>query len=103
MFGQNQVLIGLSQIKDGLKCKRQRKCKFEWLGGVYVEVNPSYSSQKCLFCGSIDEKNRDKKKQSKFCCIRCGYTENADIKAAKNILAAGRAMLACARGCISNL
>ncbi|MDJ0652315.1 MAG: zinc ribbon domain-containing protein [Simkaniaceae bacterium] len=58
-------------------------------------MNFSYSSEKGLSCGSIDEKNRDKKKQSKFCCICCGHTENADMNAAKNILTAGHAVLAC--------
>ncbi|PCI92657.1 cytosine methyltransferase [Candidatus Aerophobetes bacterium] len=69
------------------------KYKLEWLGGVYVEVNPAYTSQKCSSCEKIDKNNR--KTQSKFFCISCGYTENADINAAKNILAAGHAVLAC--------
>ena len=75
--------------------KRQLKYKLEWLGGVYVEVNPAYTSQKCFSCACIDKNNRPKKKQSKFYCISCGHTENADINAAKNILAAGHAVLAC--------
>ncbi|TYL65907.1 transposase, partial [Klebsiella pneumoniae] len=33
--------------------------------------------------------------QSKFVCQVCGYTENADINGARNILAAGHAVLAC--------
>ncbi|MDN3508525.1 MAG: transposase, partial [Candidatus Neptunochlamydia sp.] len=73
--------------------KRQLKYKLEWLRGVYVEVNPSYTSQKCSSCANIDKKSRII--QSKFCCISCEYTENADINAAKNILAAGHVVLAC--------
>jgi len=73
--------------------KRQIKYKLEWLGGVYVEVNPSYTSQKCSSCKHISPRSR--KSQAKFCCISCGYTENADINAARNILAAGHAVLAC--------
>jgi len=73
--------------------KRQIKYKIEWLGGVYVEVDPSYTSQRCSSCENIDKNSR--RTQSKFCCISCGYTENADINAAKNILAAGHAVLAC--------
>jgi putative transposase len=73
--------------------KRQLKYKLEWLGGVYVEVNPSYTSQKCSSCANIDKKSRIS--QSKFCCISCGHTENADLNAAKNILAAGHVVLAC--------
>lgn len=33
--------------------------------------------------------------QAKFECVDCGYSENADINAARNILAAGHAVLAC--------
>ena len=28
-------------------------------------------------------------------CVECGHSENADINAARNILAAGHAVLAC--------
>jgi len=75
--------------------KRQIKYKLEWLGGVYVEVNPAYTSQKCSSCEheKIDKNSRIS--QSKFCCTICGHTENADINAAKNILAAGHVVLAC--------
>ncbi|MHB1734897.1 zinc ribbon domain-containing protein [Ferrimicrobium acidiphilum] len=27
-----------------------------------------------------------------FCCLACGYTDNADVNAAKNIIAAGLAV-----------
>ncbi|HEK0410841.1 TPA: transposase, partial [Proteus mirabilis] len=30
-----------------------------------------------------------------FECLECGYTANADINGARNILAAGHAVLAC--------
>ncbi|KQJ37235.1 cytosine methyltransferase [Escherichia coli] len=33
--------------------------------------------------------------QSKFRCQVCGYTANADVNGARNILAAGHAVLAC--------
>jgi len=79
--------------------KRQLKYKLEWLGGVYVEVNPSYTSQKCSSCANIDKKSRIS--QSKFCCINCGHTENADVNAAKNILAAGHVVLACGEGALA--
>ena len=72
------------QDKGWSEFKRQLKYKLEWLGGVYVEVNPSHTSQKCSSCSNIDKKSRIS--QSKFCCISCGHTENADINAAKNIL-----------------
>jgi IS605 OrfB family transposase len=80
--------------------KRQIKYKLEWLGGVYVEVNPSYTSQKCSSCANTDKKSRIS--QSKFCCISCGHTENADINAAKNILAAGHVVLACGEDALAS-
>ncbi|EEY8075168.1 zinc ribbon domain-containing protein, partial [Escherichia coli] len=33
--------------------------------------------------------------QSQFRCQVCGYTANADVNGARNILAAGHAVLAC--------
>ena len=87
--GLNKVVLDQSWSEF----KRQIKYKLKWMGGIYVEVNPSYTSQKCSSCSNIDKKSRIS--QSKFCCISCGHTENADINAAKNILAAGHVVLAC--------
>ncbi|HGJ5904549.1 MAG TPA: zinc ribbon domain-containing protein, partial [Arsenophonus apicola] len=44
-------------------------------------------------CGHTAKENRQS--QSRFECLECGYTENADINGARNILAAGHAVLAC--------
>lgn len=48
-----------------------------------IKINPEYTSQRCCKCGYIDKKNR--KNQKEFECIKCGFKENADINAAKNI------------------
>ena len=72
---------------------RQLEYKQSWLGGILLKVNPQYTSIKCVMCGRIDKGNRVL--QSEFCCIECGHEENADIHAAKNVLAAGHAVLAC--------
>jgi len=40
--------------------------------------------------------------QSKFQCVQCSHSENADRNAARNILAAGHAVFACGVGCNSN-
>ena len=48
------------------------------------ELNPAYSSQRCNKCGSISKNNR--KSQSDFSCENCGYTTNADLNAADNLL-----------------
>jgi putative transposase len=57
---------------------------------VVVAVNPAYTSRRCSECGYTANDNR--KSQAVFCCQSCGYTENADVNAARNILAAGLAV-----------
>ena len=73
--------------------RRQLEYKQQWRGGLVVAVNPRNTSRKCSVCGHIAAANRTT--QSRFECVECGYTENADINAAKNILAAGHAVFAC--------
>ena len=53
-----------------------------------IEVEPKHTSQKCHLCGHIEKENR--KTRTKFECVRCGYSGNADINAALNILALGQ-------------
>jgi putative transposase len=67
--------------------------KAEDAGSVIVKVPAPYTSQSCSACGNVDKNNR--KSQAEFVCTKCGHTENADINAAKNILAAGMAATAC--------
>jgi putative transposase len=59
----------------------------EQLGAELVFVNPRYTSQRCSKCGKISSKNRPKKKAkaAEFECIECGYEDNADKNAARNI------------------
>ncbi len=64
--------------------------KSQWLGGEIILVSPKYTSQKCSHCGYIAKENR--KTQSKFNCVSCGFEMNADHNAAINILAAGHAV-----------
>jgi putative transposase len=40
--------------------------------------------------------------QTRFACVSCGHTENADLNAAQNILAAGHAVLACGEWVLSD-
>ena len=72
---------------------RQLDYKSYWRGGLVVEVSPHYTSQRCSCCQIIDARNRQT--QEKFACIKCHKRMNADVNAAKNILAAGHAVLAC--------
>lgn len=73
--------------------RRQLEYKQLWRGGQVLAVPPAYTSQRCACCGHTAKENR--LTQSKFECQVCGYTANADINGARNILAAGHAVLAC--------
>jgi len=73
--------------------RRQLEYKQHWRGGQLLAVPPAYTSQRCACFGHTTKENR--LSQSKFVCQACGYTANADINGARNILAAGHAVLAC--------
>ncbi len=73
--------------------RRQLEYKQLWRGGQVLAVPPAYTSQRCACCSHTAKENR--LSQSKFVCRACGYTANADVNGARNILAAGHAVLAC--------
>ena len=52
-----------------------------------IAINPAYTSLRCSECGYTDKKNRES--QALFHCLSCGYKDNADVNAAKNIIAVG--------------
>lgn len=62
----------------------------EKLGLYFVEVEPNHTSQTCHHCGCVDKSNR---KGEKFICTDCGWIEDADTQAGKNILAKGLKLL----------
>jgi len=72
--------------------RRMLAYKCERSGAQLVAVNPSYTSQQCSQCRHRSPENR--KSQAVFLCVACGFTVNADINAAINILAAGQAVAA---------
>ena len=57
-------------------------------GRRVIAVNPRHTSQRCSSCGHVASENRDKQK---FSCVSCGFSDHADINAARNILRAGLA------------
>ena len=73
--------------------RRQLGYKLDWSGGELIVVPAQYTSQQCSCCGHIAKENRQS--QAGFCCQCCGYSDNADTNAAKDIEAAGHAVLAC--------
>ena len=65
----------------GLRRKLDCKC------GNVAEVSPAYAPQTCSSCGAADRASR--LSQSEFKCAACGRADNADLNAARNILASG--------------
>ncbi|MBX4272022.1 transposase [Clostridium estertheticum] len=62
------------------------KYKAEENGLAINFIKPYHTSLRCSLCGNIQKENRDcRNNQSRFKCTVCGYEENADINAAKNI------------------
>jgi putative transposase len=64
---------------------RQLTYKVQWRGGRVILVDAAYTSRTCRVCAHESADNR--KTQALFACVACGHTENADVHAAKNILA----------------
>ncbi|MEV2223889.1 transposase [Nocardia vinacea] len=65
-----------------------------YTGTRIVKVSAAGTSQRCLRCRVIDPGSRES--QAVFRCRSCGFSENADVNAAKNIRnAAGHAVSAC--------
>jgi putative transposase len=73
--------------------RRQMEYKMIWTGGLFVPVPPQNTSSACPGCGHISTENR--KTQAQFACVECGFSDNADLVAAINILRAGHARIAC--------
>ena len=56
--------------------------------GVPMMIVPApYTSQTCSACGHCEKKNR--KNQSEFVCLSCGFAANADYNASLNIKSLG--------------
>ena len=72
--------------------RRQLEYKQDWRGGRVLAVPAQNTSRRCSTCGHTSPDNR--RSQAIFRCVACGHGENADVNAAKNILAAGHAVLA---------
>jgi putative transposase len=77
--------------------RRQLEYKMLWAGGQCVAVPAMNTSRTCPECHHISGDNR--RSQAIFCCVECGFSENADLVAAINILRAGYARLACPVNC----
>ena len=72
--------------------RRRLEAKAATCGVAVVAVPPAYTSQRCCACGYTCAENRES--QAVFRCRSCNHRANADVNAAKNILAAGLAVTA---------
>lgn len=73
-------ILGAWAYRDWLD-RLRRACEVDRVR--FVQVPPAYTSQRCHACGHTERGNR---KGEEFCCRTCGYTGNADVNAAKNLL-----------------
>lgn len=86
--GLNRAILDQSWFEF----RRQLSYKLAWNGGFLIAVSPQNTSRTCPCCGHTAKENR--KTQSEFECVDCGYTENADVVGAINVLNRGQAILA---------
>ena len=66
--------------------------KAKLVGVMLFEVDPRNTSRTCPVCGCIDKANR--RTQALFLCTSCGYSDLADVNAARNISWRGQCQLA---------
>ena len=66
--------------------------KQDWHGGTVLRASPHYASQTCPCCHHVAKENR--LTQAEFVCVECGFSENADLVGAMNVLAKDHALLA---------
>lgn len=109
LIHENQVVAAESlQVKNMLKNHSLAKAisnvgwhqitsmldyKAEWYGRSFVQIDKWYpSSKRCSQCGHIADKMPLSVRQ--WDCQACGSHHDRDINAAKNILKAGKAILA---------
>jgi len=64
---------------------RQLAYKTGWYGSRLAVVPAACTSQTCSACGAVDARSRES--QARFRCVACGHIENADVNAARVILA----------------
>jgi IS605 OrfB family transposase len=80
--GLNKSILAESWYSFDLKLTQ----KAREYGGSVIKVPPAYTSMLCHACGDKTPGNRV---GERYKCSACGHTDDADVNAAKNILAIG--------------
>ncbi|WP_460544045.1 RNA-guided endonuclease InsQ/TnpB family protein, partial [Glycomyces halotolerans] len=79
--------------------RRMLQYKAEWAGRTVVAVDRWLPSSKtCSACGALVEQMPLAQRTFRCSDADCGHTQDRDVNAAKNILAAGLAVTACRDG-----
>ena len=102
-LGAKIVLEDLNGIRDRTRFRKKQRSRMSgWsffqlrsfiaykaklVGVVFETIDPRNTSRTCPKCKHCDKANR--KTQSKFKCVQCGFHANADLVAAVNIAAKG--------------
>ncbi|MDA1843986.1 transposase [Bacillus cereus] len=93
-YGVEQINLELLTLKETQKKSLLRNWSYYQLQqfieykaikeGILVRyIDPFHTSQTCSKCSHYEEQQRAK--QDTFCCKSCGFKENADYNAARNI------------------
>lgn len=94
---KNHCLAGAIADSGWGEFFRQLAYKCEWYGRTLVKIDRFYpSSKRCSQCGHIVESMPLSVRA--WTCPECGTCHDRDINAARNILAAGQAVIACGDG-----
>lgn len=83
-FDKSRKVNGMLSIFARGQLQQKLIAELNWHGYDFLEVEPAYTSQLCPVCFCVDKKNRNGKR---FHCTCCGYEEDADVNAARNIRA----------------
>jgi putative transposase len=83
--GLNRVVLdsGFGLLRQMIVAKAEEAAR------TVVEVDGRFSSQECSHCGHVA---RESRRRRRFCRVRCGHRNHADINAA--LVIRGRAQLA---------
>lgn len=85
-LNREMLRLGLASLVTRTQQKADR------YGSTVISVDPRNTSRTCSDCGTVDKRSRES--QSRYSCVHCGFTLNADKNAARNIRARGVASLA---------
>jgi putative transposase len=73
--------------------RRQLEYKLAWAGGILIAVPPHHTSTTCPHRDHVSAQNR--RTQALFTCVRCHYTNHADVAGAMNVEERGLRLFAC--------